>query len=442
MMQSLQVPITPEGISVDIALLYFGIKSFWRTRETIDVHIVKHKIHSVIEIDCFHPGKNARSSKLYLNSSLIYSKLDTEMIESEAAKSIELLNRKKVDFVHDEVIAEVRDKMSITFILNRLSSPLYDDDNNMIISLIRDEDVILPDDVLLEMNLNSNDIAFIPTASSESMNSLLAKVQADNSDARKSIEEASNHVCSAVDKLMSLIENKKKSEAVEVSKPAASWHKAYKKVSLMNAVDKTNKRLKEVQAIYPKVSESSKARQYVSSANKPMHRKKSLDDMCFSENTGSDKLKPNNSNNRGLPPITHNNFTFALSNVHTENSSNNYKPLLHSVSTSHTNHIHGLKLLRKSPSISDPPRELNPITTNRINKNAGYDVIRKVNTSDSSAPHYAHNTLNVVLSKLAPKSINRTTSNDIHESTKFSRKSSKSVIPVKFKRNKNLFSDI
>ena len=126
----------PTSIQADIALLFFGIKSFWRTRENIEVHIAKHKLHSVIEIDCFHPGKNSRSSKLYLNSSLIYSKLDTEMIESEVAKSIELLNRKKVNFVHDKVIiTEVKDKMSIiTFLLNRLSSPLYDDDNNMIIS--------------------------------------------------------------------------------------------------------------------------------------------------------------------------------------------------------------------------------------------------------------------------------------------------------------------
>jgi len=64
-------------------VVYQGSKLFWRTRHTIDVTIVQHIQSDITEIIAFKPAINVEAKRIYLNSSILRTKLDQVGIDSK-----------------------------------------------------------------------------------------------------------------------------------------------------------------------------------------------------------------------------------------------------------------------------------------------------------------------------------------------------------------------
>ena len=64
-------------------IIYQGSKLFWRTRNTIDVTIVKHRNCSVTEVIAYEPSINVEAERIYLNSNILRTKLDQVEIDSK-----------------------------------------------------------------------------------------------------------------------------------------------------------------------------------------------------------------------------------------------------------------------------------------------------------------------------------------------------------------------
>eukprot|EP01038_Epipyxis_sp_PR26KG_P005284 gene5284-7345_t len=262
--------------SSDIHVVFFGVKTFWRTRDMIEVHMGKHHSLSIIEIDFFEPTKNAKAPKMFVDSALIESRFDAEVVALEMAKSIEVLNRSKSEVNHENILSEVNDKMCVDFILNRLSSPLIKADGSMVFSFIRDEDVILSEEFMKEKNLIANETVFTPTATNLE----------DNKVANTSIEEANILVSAAVVIFLNIKEQERNEKPLNQSKATVLWQKkGFKRVSLINSVTKTKNQLKKVELLALSELEISKSKPIIVklSTRSSFHLKRSIDELCVLE---------------------------------------------------------------------------------------------------------------------------------------------------------------
>eukprot|EP00598_Pedospumella_elongata_P001771 CAMPEP_0184971994 /NCGR_PEP_ID=MMETSP1098-20130426/4079_1 /TAXON_ID=89044 /ORGANISM="Spumella elongata, Strain CCAP 955/1" /LENGTH=596 /DNA_ID=CAMNT_0027494205 /DNA_START=24 /DNA_END=1814 /DNA_ORIENTATION=- len=68
---------------VKYSVVYQGSKLFWRTRHTIDITIVQHIQLDITEIIAFKPAINVEAKRIYLNSSILRTKLNQDEIDSK-----------------------------------------------------------------------------------------------------------------------------------------------------------------------------------------------------------------------------------------------------------------------------------------------------------------------------------------------------------------------
>ncbi len=97
------------------AVIYQGSKYFWKTRNSIDVIVVSHKIEQVIEVIAYEPGLDVEAPRVYLNSKVLLSKLDQEAINAKMS----LAKQNNVPHT-DQFIEGVMNGATSVFILNRL----------------------------------------------------------------------------------------------------------------------------------------------------------------------------------------------------------------------------------------------------------------------------------------------------------------------------------
>eukprot|EP01038_Epipyxis_sp_PR26KG_P013414 gene13414-17988_t len=356
----------------DINTLFFGSKYFWRSRDKIEIRMVKHLQSTAIEVDFFDPIRNINGPKLYLNGQLLESKLNHEKFVEDFAQEVELLNRNKSDMDREELAVKVKDKLIVDFILNRVGAPVLTEQQMMSISLTRDDDIIMSESEVLSINLIPVEAIFIPATRVQAMNALFEEVEikamSELKQANVILEEATRLDTEAINTFLLFMEKKKKDEVF--SKPVSTWRKAYKRIAFMNAVRKTVSKLKII------------------SGNVLVDECKShsFDDSCIVENTGSHKLLrfssekilldgPSVTNCVMLPPLQHKMDTTlncqSMSNIPVMVQYNDSSLISRSVSninvadstfTSknnstiakvHSSHINGLKLLRKSKPLHD-----------------------------------------------------------------------------------------
>eukprot|EP01032_Pedospumella_encystans_P025821 gene25821-29172_t len=106
-----------EGGSV---VIYQGSKYFWKTRNSIDVIIVKHKIENVLEIIAYEPALDVEAPRLHLDTKILSSKLDREAIAAKMCLA------KQNNVPHTEQFVEgVVNGATSEFILNRLFIKQY-----------------------------------------------------------------------------------------------------------------------------------------------------------------------------------------------------------------------------------------------------------------------------------------------------------------------------
>ena len=64
-------------------VVYQGSKLFWRTRNTIDITIVQHDRWNITEVIAYEPSIDVEATRIYLNSSILRTKLDQVEIDSK-----------------------------------------------------------------------------------------------------------------------------------------------------------------------------------------------------------------------------------------------------------------------------------------------------------------------------------------------------------------------
>ena len=100
--------------------LYDGTKSYWRTRETVDVRIIDHIDASVLEIVAFNVEQYDEADRLYMDAKQLYKKLENaELIEKVEEKRAEYGRmRKRVPV--EEITRTMVSEAAVQFILTRL----------------------------------------------------------------------------------------------------------------------------------------------------------------------------------------------------------------------------------------------------------------------------------------------------------------------------------
>lgn len=64
-------------------VIYQGSKYFWKTRNTIDVAVVKHGNGNVVEIIAYEPSLDVEAPRIYMDSKVLSTKLDQEAIAAK-----------------------------------------------------------------------------------------------------------------------------------------------------------------------------------------------------------------------------------------------------------------------------------------------------------------------------------------------------------------------
>lgn len=99
--------------------LYDGTKTYWRTRETVDVRIIEH-MDKVLEVIAFDVEKHEEADRLYLDAEKLYKKLETsELLEQVEEKRAEYARmRKRVPL--EEITRGLVRQVATQYILTRL----------------------------------------------------------------------------------------------------------------------------------------------------------------------------------------------------------------------------------------------------------------------------------------------------------------------------------
>ena len=118
-------------------VVYQGSKLFWRTRNTIDVSIVEHDRWNITEVIAYEPSINLEAARIYLNSSILRTKLDQVEIDSKFS----FAKQNNVP-ISTEFTDSVMNRAITDFILSRLIiSEFVRDEGRFEISLVfRDGD--------------------------------------------------------------------------------------------------------------------------------------------------------------------------------------------------------------------------------------------------------------------------------------------------------------
>jgi hypothetical protein len=59
-------------------VLFEGTKTFWKTKNSIRLTVIEHRLHDVLEVVAYEPAIQVEAPRLYLDIELIVSLLDLE----------------------------------------------------------------------------------------------------------------------------------------------------------------------------------------------------------------------------------------------------------------------------------------------------------------------------------------------------------------------------
>lgn len=94
-------------------VLHRGPKVFWKVRCTVEVVIVNHGAHDVLEVICFEPAQSHEAARLYLRHSALLREVSKEDI------LLEEITEKVDDGVERKL------KLLVNFITERLQIKLF-----------------------------------------------------------------------------------------------------------------------------------------------------------------------------------------------------------------------------------------------------------------------------------------------------------------------------
>ncbi len=106
-------------MSEDICVLFDGTKSFWETRSSLKIVILNHTKQNCMEIVALDPATGSEFPRIYLDSSLVISKLDKEIVENCYAAKQEILAHSNLKNNEDDVF-EVKAQMMMQYAYSRI----------------------------------------------------------------------------------------------------------------------------------------------------------------------------------------------------------------------------------------------------------------------------------------------------------------------------------
>ncbi len=117
-------------------LVFQGSKFFWRTRNNIDVTIVRHTDLATVEAIAYEPSVDVEAERIYLSLPILNSKLNQDEIEAKFSFA------KQNNVAHtEEFEAEVINRAISDFILNHLFIKEYSkEDRKFVVQLQFRED--------------------------------------------------------------------------------------------------------------------------------------------------------------------------------------------------------------------------------------------------------------------------------------------------------------
>lgn len=108
--------------SEEMCVLFDGTKPFWESRSYLKIKIVSHTKQNCIEIIAHDPVSGAEFPRIYLDSPLVISKLDKDIIEKTCASKKETLQIDSKGIIKNEdILHEVKSHMMMKYVYSRIN---------------------------------------------------------------------------------------------------------------------------------------------------------------------------------------------------------------------------------------------------------------------------------------------------------------------------------
>jgi hypothetical protein len=105
-----------------LEVLYEGCKNFWRTRTNIDIIIVKHRNHRIIEIVTYAAVVDREATRLYLNDDILFKMIDSsEFVDVLRLAKEPFLRKRSFDLDKNKLMRDIIREAKVNYILNRVT---------------------------------------------------------------------------------------------------------------------------------------------------------------------------------------------------------------------------------------------------------------------------------------------------------------------------------
>lgn len=101
-------------------MLYEGCRTYWKVRANLDVTIVEHHEHQVIEVIAFDPQCQSETPRLYVDSALADRSLNMTTFYAKLQEEKEKLIRQRSSFNEQDLSEQIALEMKKDFLLSRL----------------------------------------------------------------------------------------------------------------------------------------------------------------------------------------------------------------------------------------------------------------------------------------------------------------------------------
>lgn len=105
----------------EIAILYDGSYTFWRTGTNLDVLLVDHKNFNCYELVVFEPLANKEAPRIYLTGNEVVNAIKLDDIQNRVTEVIEQNTRHHVVNDLQEIESLVRKELAAHYIVSRIS---------------------------------------------------------------------------------------------------------------------------------------------------------------------------------------------------------------------------------------------------------------------------------------------------------------------------------
>jgi hypothetical protein len=242
-----------QGVEV-----YFeGNKSFWKTRQTVDVAIICHTRFLCVEVLVFDPQSGLEANHLYLDSVQLAGKVDQQELQEKLSQKKEAFLRLKKPFDAAHITKDLLVQAMSTYILNRLQLVASNDnDQNGVLEVAfaglssNPTDAAREADILCEMpaGLLPTECHFAKKVKSSDIKHTLNLLKLE-SNALKSATKLAELSLSSVDNFKLMLAEKLRRDIelrATLSPARLNWIRAINCVLIQNFVEKVRGRLTEL----------------------------------------------------------------------------------------------------------------------------------------------------------------------------------------------------